>query len=42
MPSVAPEGIRLQPTNPEMAPIDHDHGELEISGIVTGVMRTTQ
>ncbi|EIC23978.1 transcriptional repressor LexA [Thiorhodovibrio frisius] len=33
------DGIRLQPAHPDMAPIILRHEELEILGIVTGVMR---
>lgn len=33
------DGIRLQPAHPEMRPIYLRHEELEILGIVTGVMR---
>jgi repressor LexA len=33
------DGIRLQPAHPDMAPIYLRHDELEILGIVTGVMR---
>jgi len=33
------DGIRLQPANPEMAPIYLRHEELQILGIVTGVIR---
>lgn len=33
------DGIRLQPAHPEMQPIYLRHDELEILGIVTGVMR---
>jgi repressor LexA len=39
---IEPKGIRLQPANPEMAPIYLKHDELEILGIVTGVMRMTE
>jgi len=35
------DGIRLQPAHPDMAPIYLRHEELEILGIVTGVMRLT-
>jgi repressor LexA len=35
------DGIRLQPAHPEMAPIYIRHDELEILGIVTGVIRLT-
>jgi repressor LexA len=34
------EGIRLQPANPEMEPIRLRHDEIEILGIVSGVVRT--
>ena len=33
------DGIRLQPANPEMAPIVLRNEEIEILGIVTGVIR---
>ena len=33
------DGIRLQPANPEMEPIYLGHEEIEILGIVTGVVR---
>lgn len=36
---VAPSGIRLQPANPEMAPIYLRHEEVQILGIVSGVIR---
>jgi repressor LexA len=36
---VEADGIRLQPANPEMAPIYLRHDELQILGIVTGVIR---
>lgn len=36
---VTSEGIRLQPANPEMAPIVLRNEEIEILGIVTGVIR---
>lgn len=39
---VETDGIRLQPANPEVAPIYLKHEELEILGIVTGVMRMTE
>ncbi|MFP4077094.1 MAG: LexA family protein, partial [Halochromatium sp.] len=39
---VESDGIRLQPANPEVAPIYLKHEELEILGIVTGVMRMTE
>jgi repressor LexA len=38
---VEPDGIRLQPANPEMAPIVLRHDEIEILGIVSGVVRMT-
>lgn len=34
------DGIRLQPANPEMAPIYLKNEEVQILGIVTGVIRT--
>jgi repressor LexA len=33
------DGIRLQPANPDMEPIYLGHDEIEILGIVTGVVR---
>jgi SOS-response transcriptional repressor LexA len=33
------DGIRLQPANPEMEPIYLGHEELQILGIVAGVVR---
>jgi repressor LexA len=38
---VEPDGIRLQPANPEMTPITLRHDEIEILGIVSGVVRMT-
>ena len=38
---VEAEGIRLQPANPEMEPIYLRHDEIEILGIVSGVVRMT-
>lgn len=38
---VEPEGIRLQPANPAMAPIYLRHDEVQILGIVAGVIRST-
>ncbi len=38
---VEADGIRLQPANPEMQPIYLRHEEIEILGIVSGVMRLT-
>jgi repressor LexA len=35
------DGIRLQPANPEMAPICLRNEEVQILGIVTGVIRNT-
>jgi repressor LexA len=35
------EGIRLQPANPDMAPIYLHNQEVQILGIVTGVIRST-
>jgi repressor LexA len=37
---VEPDGIRLQPANPTMRPIYLRHEELQILGIVAGVIRT--
>jgi repressor LexA len=37
---VEPAGIRLQPANPAMEPIYLKHEELQILGIVAGVIRT--
>ena len=36
---VEPDGIRLQPANPDMDPIYLRHEELQILGIVAGVIR---
>ncbi|HKK05320.1 MAG TPA: transcriptional repressor LexA [Gammaproteobacteria bacterium] len=36
---VEADGIRLQPANPEMAPIRLHNGDVQILGIVTGVIR---
>lgn len=36
------EGIRLQPANPEMEPIYLKNEEVQILGIVTGVIRTPE
>jgi repressor LexA len=36
---VQADGVRLQPANPEMAPIYLRHEELQILGIVAGVIR---
>ncbi|MEY6433645.1 transcriptional repressor LexA [Thioalkalicoccus limnaeus] len=33
------DGVRLQPANPEMAPLYLRHDEIEILGIVSGVVR---
>jgi repressor LexA len=33
------QGVRLQPANPEMAPIFLKNEEIEILGIVTGILR---
>ena len=38
---VEADGIRLQPANPEMSPIYLRNEELQILGIVTGVIRST-
>lgn len=38
---VEPEGIRLQPSNPEMQPIYLRHDEIQILGIVSAVVRMT-
>ena len=35
------DGIRLQPANPDMAPIMLRNDEVQILGIVTGVIRST-
>jgi len=37
---VEADGIRLQPANPAMEPIYLRHEELQILGIVSGVVRT--
>ena len=34
-----PAGIRLQPANPEMEPLRPGPGEVEILGVVSGVVR---
>ena len=39
---VESDGIRLQPANPEMEPIYLRNEEVQILGIVTGVIRLTQ
>ena len=36
---IEPDGIRLQPANPAMEPIHLRHDELQILGIVAGVIR---
>ena len=36
---VEADGIRLQPANPDMAPIRLKNDEVQILGIVTGVIR---
>ncbi|MCW9024652.1 MAG: transcriptional repressor LexA [Gammaproteobacteria bacterium] len=36
------DGIRLQPANPDMAPIYLRNEEVQILGIVTGVIRSTE
>ena len=38
---VEADGIRLQPANPEMEPLYLRHDQIEILGIVTGVVRMT-
>ena len=38
---VEARGVRLQPANPEMAPLYLRHDEIEILGIVSGVVRMT-
>jgi repressor LexA len=38
---VEAEGVRLQPANPEMEPLYLRHDEIEILGIVSGVVRMT-
>ncbi len=38
---VESDGIRLQPANPDMAPIRLKNEEVQILGIVTGVIRNT-
>ena len=38
---VEADGVRLQPANPEMAPLYLRHDEIEILGIVSGVVRMT-
>lgn len=39
---VESDGIRLQPANPDMAPIRLKNEEVQILGIVTGVIRMTE
>ena len=39
---VESDGIRLQPANPDMAPIRLKNAEVQILGIVTGVIRTAE
>ena len=39
---VEADGIRLQPANPDMAPIRLKNEEVQILGIVTGVIRVAQ
>lgn len=39
---VEKDGIRLQPANPEMDPIYLHNNEVQILGIVTGVIRQTE
>ncbi len=39
---VEADGIRLQPANPQMAPIYLRHEEIEILGIVSGVVRLAE
>ncbi|VAW83579.1 SOS-response repressor and protease LexA [hydrothermal vent metagenome] len=38
---VEPNGIRLQPANPDMKPIYLHNNEVQVLGIVSGVIRTT-
>jgi len=38
---VEPNGIRLQPANPDMSPIYLQNSEVQVLGIVSGVIRTT-
>jgi repressor LexA len=38
---VEADGVRLQPANPDMAPLYLRHEEIEILGIVSGVVRMT-
>ena len=38
---VEADGVRLQPANPEMEPLYLRHDEIEILGIVSGVVRMT-
>ncbi len=38
---VEAQGVRLQPAYPEMAPLYLRHDEIEILGIVSGVVRMT-
>lgn len=39
---VEAEGIRLQPANPDMAPIRLKNADVQILGIVTGILRTPE
>ena len=39
---VEPDGLRLQPANPDMAPIYLRNEDVQILGIVTGVIRTPE
>jgi repressor LexA len=34
-----PEGLRLQPANPDYAPLHRPHGTVEVIGIVIAVLR---
>ncbi|MDH5710895.1 MAG: transcriptional repressor LexA [Gammaproteobacteria bacterium] len=36
---IEPDGIRLQPANPDMAPIMLKNEEVQVLGVVTGVIR---
>lgn len=39
---VEADGIRLQPANPDMAPIRLKNADVQILGIVTGILRTPE
>jgi repressor LexA len=37
-----PEGLRLQPANPDYAPLHRPHGAVEVIGVVIAVMREVE